>query len=180
MTQRLWTPAIVAGAIMLALFGLVFSWQWHGDHSMETLTPHGERLFAIACFAVPCLPALGALWAAISRRIVTRLTLLLVLLFVAGLAVPVVFLGVLPPMFGGHYTRSYTSPDGEREAHVRVNGMLGCRATVYLSDRRGMWGVAGHTRDVRCDSETIDWLPDGGVIVDGGVPEQLFFNFGPH
>ncbi|MFT3706137.1 MAG: hypothetical protein QM817_00590 [Archangium sp.] len=178
--MKLWLPVIVSAAIMLTLFGVVFSMQWHDDHSLETLTPHGERLFAIACFAVPCLPALGALWAAISRRIVTRLTVVLVLLFVAGLAVPVVFLMVLPPMFGGHYTRSFTSPDGEREAHLFVNSFLGCRATVYVSEPRAIWGVAGETRDLKCESESVIWLPDGGVGVDGGAPEPVFFNFGPH
>jgi hypothetical protein len=176
----LWLPAIVSVLAMLSLFGLVFAWQWHADHSAERLTPHGERLFVIFCFAAPCVPALAALWAALSRRIVTRLTVVLGLLLLLGLAMPVVFLGVLPPLFGGHYTKSSVSPDGTREAHVRIDGLLGCSATLYICERRAIWALAGESRNIACDTETITWLPDGSATLEAGPAQPLMLDLGPH
>lgn len=176
---RLWRPAFVVVALMLLLFARVLTWYLRDAHTSDNLTPHGDRLFFIFCVSLPCLPALGILWSAITRRLVTRLIVTLVLLILAGAAAPVMFFVVLPPLFGGHYTKSFTSPDGKREAHVFVDGLLGCTATIYVSEPGGVWGTFVESRSIKCDSEDVLWADDGRPVLDGGVPDSLPFLFGP-
>ncbi|MBL8914118.1 MAG: hypothetical protein JNM17_25665 [Archangium sp.] len=176
---RLWRPVFVVVGLMLLVFARVLSWYLRDEHSTDNLTPHGERLFFIFVVTLPCLPALGILWSAITRRVVTRLIVTLVLLILVGAAAPVMFFGVLPPLFGGHYTKSFTSPDGKREAHVFVGGLLGCNATLYVSEPRGVWGTYVESRSIKCDSEDVLWADDGRPVLDGGAEEPLPFLFGP-
>lgn len=178
--MKLWRPALAAAALMLMLFVRVLTWHLHQAGSDDHLTPHGQRLFTIFCIATPLLPGLAILWAAVTARVVTRLIVTLALLIVLGLVVPVMFLGVLPPIFGGQFTKSATSPDGAREAHVLVHGLLGCTATLYESERRGVWGTRGESRSVKCDSEGVSWADDGRPVLEGAAPESLPFFLGPH
>lgn len=173
--MKLWKPALGALLVMLALLVRVLTWHLHEQaSSLEHLTPHGERLFAICCFAAPCVPGLAILWAALTRRIVTRLVVTLVLLVLAGLAMPVMFLGVLPPMFGGDFTKSVASPSGEHEAHVFVDAFLGCRATLYVSERRALWGTFVEARAIGCDSEGVAWAGETPSLVGTGAPPLPF------
>jgi hypothetical protein len=171
---------VVSLAVMLALLARVLTWHLRAEGSAtEALTPHGERLFAVLCVATPCVPALSALWAALTRRVVTRLIVTLLVLVVAGAAVPVTFLFVLPPLFRGHFTRTVTSPDGTQDAHVFISGLLGCTATVYVSPHRTVWGRLDSQREIKCDTEDLRWREDGTVELISGPAQPLNLFLGP-
>ncbi len=179
--RRLWLPAIVSGVLMTACFVRAMSWRLVNQHSAETrLTPHGEHLLAALALLLPLIPAFALLWSAMTRRLKTRLTVTLVSLVVLGAAggFAAMFVGV--PLFDGHYVQSATSPDGTREAHLWSGGLLGCKGSVYVADRRALWGALLLEHEVDCDTMKVRWVEDGGVELtsDGAKSIQLFL--GPH
>jgi hypothetical protein len=185
--RGLWRPAIVAGVLMALCFIRAMSWQVieHGP-GPERLTPRGQELLAAAAFAIPLFPAAALLWSAITRRLRTRLTLTLAGLIVLGaaLAFGTLLSGLYlwNDLFEGEFKSSVTSPDGAREAHLHVDGLLGCRGSLFVSDRGALWGVyvPDSGREVSCKDYGVRWLPDGGVEVTGSPPEPSKLFFGPH
>ena len=135
-SRALWRPAIVAFALMALSFGRALSWQLINQRSPALhLTPRGEHLLIAVALSVPLFPAGALLWSAITRRLRARLTVVLVLLILLGAAGGFASMSAWVPFFDGHYLASVKSPDGEREAHVRVDGLLGCRASLYVAQR---------------------------------------------
>lgn len=157
------------------------SWQVvdHGDSGLN-LTPRGERLLTVACLAVPLFPAAALLWSAITRRLKRRLTITLVVMMVLGALAGFVSRFAWEKMFEGHYTASALSPDGTREAHLHVGGLLGCTGDIYVSEPRGVWGTRAATGAASCEDISLRWLADGGVEVSGSAPEPLNLDWGPH
>jgi hypothetical protein len=177
----LWKPAIIAGVLMALSFVRALSWRLINQHSDDLrLTPRGEHLLIAAALSVPLFPAVALLWSAITRRLRTRLTVVLVLMVVLGAAGGFAALVAWVPLFNGKYVASVTSPDRTREAHVWVDGLLGCRASLYVSDHGGLWGAFAQQRNVDCDSIGAQWLADGGVEISAGEPRPLNLFFGPH
>jgi hypothetical protein len=177
----LWRPAIVALVLMGLSFTRALSWRWINEHGGGViLTPRGENLLAAAAVAIPLFPAGALLWSAITRRLRTRLAVTLVLLIVLGAAAGFLTLVAGMPLFGSHYESSAISPDGTREAHLRVDGLFGCKGSIYVSERRALWGQFTVTRDVDCDTMGVGWTEDGGVEVTGGPPKPLNLDWGPH
>ena len=177
----MWNPAFIAGVLMALTFVRAMSWRLINQHSDSLrLTPRGEHLLTAAALSVPLFPAIALLWSAITRRLKTRLTLTLVLLVVLGFAGGVAALVAWVPLFDGKYTASVSSPDAAREAHVWVDGLLGCRATLYVSDPGGLWGAQAQQRSVDCESIGAQWLADGGVELIASEPRPLNLFFGPH
>ena len=166
---------------MALSFVRAMSWRLINQHSDGLrLTPRGEHLLTAAALSLPLFPAVALLWSAITRRLRTRLTVVLVLMVVLGAAGGVAALVAWVPLFDGKYTASVASPDATREAHVWVDGLLGCRATLYVSDRGGLWGAQAQQRNVDCDSIGAQWLADGGVEINASEPKPLNLFFGPH
>ncbi len=166
--------------MMLCLVRVV-SWQLTNASSELEMTPHGERLMVACALAVPLFPAAALLWSAITRRLKTRLAVVLVLQVVLGAVAGFLALFLWAgPLFGGHWQTMVPSPDGTQEAHLRIDGLLGCGGTVYLSEPRGIWARPGVTRAASCKDIGVAWLPDGGVEITGSPPEPFNLNFGPH
>ena len=179
--RGLWSPAIVAGVLMALCFIRAMSWQYLDEKgSALRLTPRGEHLQAALAIAIPLFPAMALLWSAITRRLKARLVVVLVLLTVLGAVGGFFSVWAWSPLFGGQYRAVAISPDGKLEAHLRESGLLGCNATVYIAERRGIWGTASVERTVDCDSMGVRWLADGGVEITGDGPKPLNLNFGPH
>jgi hypothetical protein len=157
------------------------SWQLvdHGP-SGQNLTPRGEHLLVAVCMAIPLFPAGALLWSAITRRLRTRLAVTLVLMLVLGAASGFATLIAWSKLFDGHYTTSVISPDGAREAHLHVDGLLGCSGTIYVSEPGGVFGSFVTERSVSCKDIGVRWQEDGGVEVTGSAPEPLNLFFGPH
>lgn len=177
----MWSPAIVAGVLMALCFIRAMSWQYLDEKaSALRLTPRGEHLQAAAAIAIPLFPAMALLWSAITRRLKTRLAVVLVLLTGFGAAAGFVSVWAWSPFFDGHYRAVAVSPDGRLEAHLRESGLLGCNGTVYITERGGIWGAPSVERAVDCDSMGVRWLEDGGVEITGEMPKPLDLNFGPH
>jgi hypothetical protein len=172
----------VAAVLMVLCFIRALSWQLINQRADGMrLTPHGEHLLAAAALAMPIFPALALVWSAITRRLHTRLAVVLVLLVVLGAAGGFAAMSAWVPLFDGHYTASVNSPEGAREAHLRIDGLLGCRASIYVSEPRGVWGEFAVQREVDCDDSVgVGWLADGGVEVTGKEPKPLDLFFGPH
>jgi hypothetical protein len=177
----LWRPAIVAGVLMALALLRALSWQVvdHGESGIQ-LTPHGERLLTVACLAVPIFPALALLWSAITGRLKRRVTITLALMIVFGAVGGFAARFAWDSLFQGHYTASVVSPDGTREAHLFVGGLLGCRGTVYVSERRAIWGTYVMDQSISCDDGTVRWTADGGVELAGSPVEPLRLDWGPH
>lgn len=177
----MWRPAIVASVLMALCFIRAMSWQYLDEEvSARRLTPRGEHLQAALAIATPLFPAMALLWSAITRRLKTRLAVVLVLLTVLGAVGGFASVWAWSPLFGGHYRAVAISPDGNLEAHLRESGLLGCNGTVYIAERRGIWGTPSAERAVDCDSMGVRWLEDGGVEITGDAPKPLNLNFGPH
>lgn len=179
--RRLWTPAIVAGVLMAVCFMRAISWQWVNQHSATLrLTPRGEHLLAALALSSPIIPAFALLASAITGRLKTRLTVVLVLLVVLGGAGGFAAVFAWAPFFDGHYGQSTTSPDGTHEAHLWSRGLLGCRGSIYVAARHGLWGALATEREVDCDTMKVRWLEDGGVEVAGDDARPFPLFFGPH
>lgn len=166
---------------MALSFVRALSWQLINQHAEGLrLTPRGEHLLVAAALSVPLFPAGALLWSALTRRLRTRLTVVLVLMVLLGAAGGLAAMVAWVPLFSGKYTTSVTSPDATREAHVWVDGLLGCRARLYVSDRGALWGALAQQRNVDCDAIGAQWLHDGGVEISAGEPKPLNLFFGPH
>ena len=166
---------------MALSFGRALSWRLINQHADGLrLTPRGEHLLTAAALSVPLFPAVALLWSAVTGRLRTRLTVVLVLMVVLGASGGFAALVAWVPLFDGKYTAAVTSPDASREAHVWVDGLLGCRATLYVSDHGALWGAQAQQRNVDCDSIGAQWLGDGGVEITAGEPKPLNLFFGPH
>lgn len=164
---------------MVLCFARAASWQWVNQHSSHAhLTPRAEHLLNALSLALPLFPAAGLLWAAVSRRMKARLGVVLGLMILLGIGGAFTTLFVMVPFFEGHFETSVPSPDGEREAHVHVGGLLGCHASLYVAERRAIWGELVTTRDVDCKDIGARWLTDGGVEITGAPPTPFYF--GPH
>lgn len=179
--MTLWRPAIIAGVLMALCLLRALSWQAvdHGESGLN-LTPRGESLLTVACLAVPLFPAVALLWSAITGRRKRRLIITLVLMIVLGAVAGFAARFAWDKLFDGHYAASALSPDGTREAHLHVGGLLGCTGTIYVSEPRGLWGTFVSTRSASCDDIGLRWLPDGGVEVSGSPEQPLNFDWGPH
>ncbi len=179
--RRLWAPAIISGVLMGACFVRALSWQWVNQHSAALrLTPRGEHLLAALALSLPIIPAFALLGSAITGRLKTRLTVVLVLLVVLGAAGGFAATMAWVPFFDGRYAESTTSPDGTREASLWSRGLLGCKGSIYVVDRHGLWGALATERDVDCDTMKVRWLEDGGVEVAGDDARPFPLFFGPH
>lgn len=179
--MSLWRPALVALVPMLLCFSRALSWRYVDQHSEGVrLLPRGEHLLAAAAIAMPLFPAMALLWSAITRRLKTRLAVVLVLMVVLGAVGGLAAMIAWVPLFDGHYEAVVPSPDGKREAHLRIDGLLGCRASVFVGERRALWGELTAERKVDCEGYGARWLEDGGVEVTGNAPEPLNLDFGPH
>lgn len=171
----------VAAALMVLLLLRGLTWQWINQESThQRLTPRGEHVLNAVSFAPPLFPAAALLWIALARRLRVRVAVVLGLMTVLGLAGTFVIQFVMVPFFDGHYLASVPSPDGRFVAHVRTDGFLGCRASVYVSAPRALWGELADRQQVDCGSEGAAWQPDGGVIVTGGPAKPTPLFFGPH
>jgi hypothetical protein len=157
------------------------SWQVI-DHieSGLNLTPRGESLLTVACLSIPIFPAMALLWAAITGRLKRRVTITLVLMVVLGAVGGFAARFAWDSLFQGHYTASVVSPDGTQEAHLHVGGLLGCQGTVYVSERRAIWGTFVLSQSASCDDIGVRWIEDGGVEVSGSPEKPLNLDWGPH
>lgn len=174
----LWKPAVAALVPMVLCLIRVVSWQLQEESSPLKMTPRGQHLLTACLLAVPLFPAMALLWSAISRRLKTRLALVLVLELVLGTAAGVAAVAVwAPPLLSGSYQSTVLSPDGTREAHLFVDW---CRGSVYVADKGALWGELKEEREVSCKDIGVAWLADGGVEVTGSAPEPFNLFLGPH
>jgi hypothetical protein len=163
-TWARWWPVFVVAGLMVLVALRVFTWHRLGAPPGAHLTPRGERLSNAALIAIPLMPVLVLVGLVVARRIRKGLVAALVGLALVGGVGDVAFLYATLELFEPVHRRTVVSPDGEREAHLYVGGLLNCDARVYVSARRGTWGVERASGSVACNTTpSVDWLEDGGV-----------------
>lgn len=175
--MRRWTPLALAFLGMAVCGARAAAWQLAEEASAEThLSPLGERLYVAALAAMAVLPAVALIVLLVSGRRSLASVLTSVLLILAGVAGAGAGFWWHWPLFSDSAQSTSVSPDGTREAHLFTGGLF-CRAFVCVSERRALWcEVVDESSNLKCHTESIEWLPDGSVRLKGeySPPLDLF------
>lgn len=164
--------------VFFAARAATWAWVEHSEPATH-LSPFGERLFVACLVSLPVLPALALLVLLFTRRHTLPAVLTVVLLLVVGLAGAVAGFVRHWPLFGFSVVSSSTSPDGTQQAHLFTGGLF-CSAFLCVGAPREVWCHEVQRRsDLKCQSERIEWTPDGSPSLMGELAEP-FHLFAPH
>jgi hypothetical protein len=170
-TWARWWPVFGVAALMALVALRVVTWYRLGAPPGAHLTPRGEHLSNAGLIALPVMPVLVLVGLVVARRIRKGLVAALVGLAVLAGAGDVAFLYATFELFEPVHQRTVVSPDGEREAHLYVGGLLSCDARVYVSARRAAWGLEAASGNVPCETTpSVVFLEDGGVALGEPAP----------
>lgn len=161
---------------MVLVLARLVTWHLAAESAVGAhLMPRAERLVRAGLIAVPVLPVLVLVGQLLRGRPPKRLVLALVgLAFLGGLGSGGYWVWTFE-LFGLKYERTLQPPDGTRDAALYTGGLMDCHVVIFVPERGGWWGREAASRTVDCSLPfDAEWLPDGGVDIQGAPPKPLF------